>query len=187
MKMLLIYVLAFSVSVFPKMLLAEKTKPTFSIGSDFKATRLRLPEALEFGKRKIDRKANVYVARPFSFEETLVLDDRYVSANYLQVFVVHLTSFTPYDSEFSYDETKAKELRMTLLSSRSKDRGDKGKMYFFRQSIKGQIYYKWISVFGDSQQTDVIIALYPEEFNSTFVPTLLEGLAETAFISEDSL
>ena len=172
---------------FPRKLIAEKTKPTFSIRSELKVTKLRLPEALDFGLRKIDRKANVHVSRPFDFEDKLVLDERYVSANYLQVFVIHLTTFVPYDPEFEYDKAKTKELDMVLLTSRSKDRADKGKMYFFRQFMSGRTFYKWISVFGNKYQTDIIIAVYPEEFDSTFLPPLLEGLVETAYISEEKL
>ncbi|NRA47233.1 MAG: hypothetical protein HRU09_19965 [Oligoflexales bacterium] len=166
---------------------AEKTKPTFSIRTDLRVTKLRFPSSLDFGQRKIDRSANVFVAGPFSFKDSLVLDERFVSAVYMQVYVIHLTSFVPFDPKFQYDEAKAKELQMTLLESRSKDRGDKGLMYQFKQFIGERVVYKWISVFGNKHQTDVIIALYPDQFASTFIPPLLEGLVETAYITKESL
>ena len=168
-------------------LLGEKTKPTFSIRTDLRVTKLRLPSALELARRKIDRSANVFVSEPFGFKDSLVLDERFVSAVYLQVFVIHLTSFVPFDPEFQYDKAQAKQLNMTLIQTRSKDRGDKGIMYQFEQVIGGRITYKWISVFGNRHQTDVIIAVYPEAFASTFVPPLLEGIAETAYITKKSL
>lgn len=173
--------------LFPSLLVAKKTKPKYSIRSDLKITKIRFPEVLDFGHRNIERKSNIFISRPFDFEESLVTDDRYVSAVYLQVYVVHLTSSLPFDPDYKYDEAKAKELNMTLITSRTKDRGDKGKLYHFKQILGDQVYYKWVSVFGNKYQTDIVTALYPQDLELHFVPKLLENLVETAFIGDDLL
>lgn len=150
------------------------------------------PPELDFRFRKSSRDSNKLAAQPFVFDGPIVLDQRYISAYYNEIFVIHMTTYKYYQPHKMLTDENLKKYKLTLLESRNKRRGELGrekdaKLYKFIQAFDGVKYVKWVSTFATKGQTDVFIALYPEKYESTFISDMLLNLLDTAELSNKPL
>lgn len=165
----------------------ELTKPRFNRNLKLKHLKLSPPSSLDFKVRRTNRKANRAAALPFVFNERLVLDERLVSEHYLSVAIIQMITYNPYDENVSYDKETLEKNNITLLYSGQKMNSQSGKIFKFRHNFAGGAMIKWVSHFGNESQTNVVVALYPESYSPTFIPSVMEGIVHSVIMSEDSL
>lgn len=148
---------------------------------------LTLPEELAFFSHSMSVKADSDLAFPFMPEKLEPrLKERFVSSAYLDVQLLHLSYALPvqeFMKGFAVFDSKSKilaERGVTILASWDKRFGEAGKVYKLHQAFPGKVYRKLVSIFGTKHQTEILVAVYAERLESTFIPQLLQNIVELA-------
>ena len=147
-----------------------------------------ITQSLGFYEVDIGEEGNRLIFEPFVPSETpLVLYQRFISKNYVEVALVHLSTYHPYDPEFDYKTLNLKKHGILVLYQRDKTRGDKGKLFKLKQRVKGMDLIKWVAIMGNEHQTNYFLAMCRIEMELSFVSDVLEQIVESSYISNQPI
>lgn len=162
----------------------KRKKPVFQSRKNLREIDMKLPSSLNFRQRNVERDSNAKVAEDFLDLGAMISDERFVSGNYLEVFIVHLTIAEPMSKK------KAKTLAATtsipnheILEKGIFEFGNRGLWWKTRQRFPSVSYIKYISIFSNKFQTDVVAAVYTERFEKSFIPSSMKSIISTSKIS----
>ncbi|MCB9228578.1 MAG: hypothetical protein H6618_03115 [Deltaproteobacteria bacterium] len=143
---------------------------------------------LGFEQRRVDRSANEHAAKEFLNLDQLVQDDRFVSSHYLGVFVVHMTLAQPFtEKDRHHLDQKSSFPGHEILEKGSFATKNKGIWWKCLQRFVGMNYVKYMVIFGNQYQTDIVAAFYEERYSRTFIPSLMKQMIALSYISDEKL
>ena len=162
----------------------KRKKPVFQSRKNLRKIDMKLPSSLNFRQRNVERESNAKVAEDFLDLGAMISDERFVSGNYLEVFIVHLTIAEP----MSKKEAKTLAAKTSLPNHEILEKGilefgNRGLWWKTRQRFPSVSYIKYISIFSNKFQTDVVAAVYTERFEKSFIPSSMKSIISTSKIS----
>ena len=159
-----------------------KRESVFLSRKKMKKVSVFLPKSLNFSFRKVSRNSNIKIFEGFPFIENIVEDARYVSKNYLNVFIVFIVMAVPINSENFRGLNNISKHQ--IIQKGHFDFANRSYWWETKQVFPSISYKKIFSVFGNQFQTILLASVYDTKLEKSFIASLMKRVAYASIISD---
>ncbi len=172
------FVIFLLVTIFPSIFYAEvKNLPSFVSRDRFTYVDITFPTDMEFFLNKLSKPIfGVNICEPFILKDRYLTDMlRYGIDRYPFVSIIVLSYFAPFSKElFELTPENLKKKGVVILEEAPKTYKAKGLLLKIKENtyFSETDFIKWAAIFGNSIQTIIVVAVYPEYLDQNLSSTL---------------